>query len=50
LLWVWPWLILGGLVFFLVVEAEKLIIRISRRASGAPVIAGQPLNALLTVC
>jgi magnesium-transporting ATPase (P-type) len=29
-LWVWPWLFLGGLVFFLVVEAEKLIIRSSR--------------------
>jgi magnesium-transporting ATPase (P-type) len=27
--WVWPWLLLGGLVFFLVVEAEKLIIRSS---------------------
>jgi magnesium-transporting ATPase (P-type) len=26
---VWPWLFLGGLVFFLVVEAEKLIIRSS---------------------
>jgi magnesium-transporting ATPase (P-type) len=39
-LWVWPWLVLGGLVFFLFVEAEKLIIRISRRAPGAPVIAG----------
>ena len=26
-LWVWPWLFGGGLVFFLVVEAEKLIIR-----------------------
>jgi magnesium-transporting ATPase (P-type) len=25
--WVWPWLFAGGLVFFLVVEAEKLIIR-----------------------
>ena len=24
---VWPWLLLGGFVFFLVVEAEKLIIR-----------------------
>jgi magnesium-transporting ATPase (P-type) len=34
-LWVWPWLVLGGLVFFLVVEGEKLIIRISRRAPGA---------------
>jgi magnesium-transporting ATPase (P-type) len=28
-LWVWPWLFLGGLVFFLVVEAEKFIIRSS---------------------
>jgi magnesium-transporting ATPase (P-type) len=24
---VWPWLLLGGLLFFLVVEAEKLVIR-----------------------
>jgi magnesium-transporting ATPase (P-type) len=28
-LWVWPLLVLGGLVFFLVVEAEKLVIRSS---------------------
>jgi magnesium-transporting ATPase (P-type) len=28
-LWVWPWLIVAGLVFFLVVEAEKLFIRSS---------------------
>ena len=28
-LWIWPWLVLGGLVFFLVVEAEKLVIRSS---------------------
>jgi len=28
-LWVWPWLVLSGLAFFLVVEAEKLIIRSS---------------------
>jgi magnesium-transporting ATPase (P-type) len=27
--WVWPWLVLGGLIFFLVVEVEKLIIRSS---------------------
>ena len=26
-LWVWPWLLVGGLAFFLMVEAEKLIIR-----------------------
>jgi magnesium-transporting ATPase (P-type) len=37
-LWVWPWLIMAGLVFFLVVEAEKLVIRSSgslRRAVTA---------------
>ncbi len=28
-LWAWPWLILGGMAFFLVVEAEKFIIRSS---------------------
>jgi magnesium-transporting ATPase (P-type) len=32
--WVWPRLLAGGFVFFLVVEAEKLIIRSTRR--GAP--------------
>jgi hypothetical protein len=30
-LWVWPRLLLGGLVFFLVVETEKLIIRKRRQ-------------------
>jgi len=38
-LWVWPWLFLGGLVFFLVVEVEKLMIRISRPAPVAPAMA-----------
>jgi magnesium-transporting ATPase (P-type) len=28
----WPWLLLGGLVFFLVVEAEKLVIRLARQS------------------
>jgi hypothetical protein len=28
-LWVWPWLIIAGLIFFLVVEVEKLLIRSS---------------------
>jgi len=28
-LWVWPWLFAGGLLFFTVVEAEKLVIRSS---------------------
>jgi len=32
---VWPWLLAGGLVFFLVVEAEKLVIRSSPRLKGA---------------
>ena len=27
--WVWPWLLLGGLIFFLTVEVEKLVIRSS---------------------
>src|SRR5262249_39897468 len=27
---IWPWLVLGGFVFFLLVEAEKLILRICR--------------------
>ena len=30
---VWPWLFVGGLVFFLVVEAEKPIIRSTRVAA-----------------
>jgi hypothetical protein len=28
----WPWLLLGGLVCFLVVEAEKLVIRLARHS------------------
>jgi magnesium-transporting ATPase (P-type) len=35
---VWPWLFAGGFVFFLVVEAEKLIIRTTRRPPPAPVL------------
>jgi magnesium-transporting ATPase (P-type) len=37
-LWVWPWLFVGGLVFFLVVEAEKLIIRTARPAPTIPAL------------
>jgi calcium-translocating P-type ATPase len=33
---VWPWLFLGGLVFFLVVEAEKAIIRAFGSRAPAP--------------
>jgi hypothetical protein len=32
---VWPWLIAGGLVFFLVVEAEKVVIRSSASLRSA---------------
>jgi magnesium-transporting ATPase (P-type) len=32
---VWPWLFLGGLIFFLVVETEKFMIRLMGRARGA---------------
>jgi magnesium-transporting ATPase (P-type) len=41
-LWAWPWLLLGGLVFFLVVETEKFIIRVSRWAADTPVPAQPP--------
>jgi magnesium-transporting ATPase (P-type) len=33
---IWPWLFLGGLVFFLVVEAEKLVLRMAGLARAAP--------------
>jgi magnesium-transporting ATPase (P-type) len=32
--WVWGWLFLGGLIFFLVVEIEKLIIRLAMPAEA----------------
>jgi magnesium-transporting ATPase (P-type) len=32
---VWPWLFVGGLIFFLVVEAEKMIIRSSKSLRNA---------------
>src|SRR5262249_57956307 len=37
--WVWPRLLLGGLVFFLVVEAEKWIIR-ANRSKSCPEVPG----------
>jgi magnesium-transporting ATPase (P-type) len=37
---VWPCLVLGGLVFFLAVETEKLIIRSMSRTGRAPAEAG----------
>jgi magnesium-transporting ATPase (P-type) len=41
-LWVWPWLLVGGLVFFLVVEAEKLIIRMTRPRHGTAALSEAP--------
>jgi magnesium-transporting ATPase (P-type) len=38
--WVWPRLLLGGFVFFLVVELEKLIIRAKRSGVHSPPIRG----------
>jgi calcium-translocating P-type ATPase len=31
---IWPWLLFGGFAFFIVVEAEKLIIRLMRSSQG----------------
>ncbi|MBV9520126.1 MAG: HAD-IC family P-type ATPase [Hyphomicrobiales bacterium] len=41
-LWVWPWLLVGGLAFFLVVETEKAVIRssLSLRSAVSAVEAG----------
>jgi len=36
LVWVWPWLALGGFLFFLVMELEKLIIRMMHNARRIP--------------
>ena len=33
---IWPKLILGGFIFFLLVEVEKIIVRMVRRARAAP--------------
>jgi magnesium-transporting ATPase (P-type) len=40
---IWPWLFAGGFIFFLVIEAEKLIIRLSRHVSIAPAAASPPI-------
>ncbi|MFO1126654.1 MAG: HAD-IC family P-type ATPase, partial [Methylocystis sp.] len=46
---VWPWLFLGGFVFFLIVEAEKFVIRAYRSMhpsspSAEPLAKGMPLD------
>ena len=43
---IWPWLALGGLIFFLVVETEKFIIRQLRR-SRASTASGQGIGEIL---
>jgi hypothetical protein len=40
-LWIWPRLLAGGLVFFLVVAGEKLILRLAGPARAAPAFAQQ---------
>ena len=40
-LWIWPRLFLGGLIFFLVVEGEKLVIRKAGPARAAPALTEQ---------
>jgi cation transport ATPase-like protein len=40
-LWIWPRLFLGGLIFFLVVEGEKLVIRKAGLARAAPALTEQ---------
>ena len=41
----WPWLVLAGLIFFLVVEAEKAIIRMMRSRNTTVVAAVSTLGA-----
>jgi magnesium-transporting ATPase (P-type) len=42
-IWVWPVLLLGGLAFFFVVEAEKLVIRMARPSGAAHDLAKTPV-------
>ena len=41
-LWVWPWLVGGGVLFFLVVELEKFIIRSNPALRGAAAQLAEP--------
>ena len=43
---VWPWLFLGGLIFFLIVEAEKFVIRAYRSKSRSSAIAEKPIEPI----
>ncbi len=42
---VWPWLFLGGLIFFLIVEAEKFVIR-AYRSKSSSAIAEKPIEPI----
>jgi magnesium-transporting ATPase (P-type) len=37
--WIWPRLVLGGFLFFLLVEAEKWVLRMARSSRSVPVMA-----------
>ena len=43
--YVWPWLFLGGFLFFLIVEAEKFIIRLRRSSLGGSSSIGSARTA-----
>jgi magnesium-transporting ATPase (P-type) len=47
---VWPWLFLGGFVFFLIVELEKLIIRSTPglRSAVTSIESGKPETVVVT--
>jgi magnesium-transporting ATPase (P-type) len=38
-LYVWPWLLGGGLLFFFFVEVEKMVVRIYRKSSASATVA-----------
>jgi hypothetical protein len=38
-LWIWPCLAVGSFVFFLIVEAEKLLLRTFRSSRGSAAIS-----------
>ena len=48
-LWVWPWLIAGGVAFFLVVELEKLVIRSNPTLRRAATQLGEGEAAAMAV-
>ena len=43
---IWPWLLLGGAIFFLVVEAEKFVIRRLLQSRPSPAVEQAPQQTL----